>query len=92
MHWMKVRLHAENSGFEFQVNEVDLPQVGGQIYSQEQCYRIECEPQLDQHYLIWSVEPLQLLRHSASGDINSSIKVKYNQMLNITVTLQPALG
>ena len=52
------RIHAENPLLEFRVSEIALPQVGDQIYLQEQCYRIEREPQLDQHHLIWSVESL----------------------------------
>lgn len=52
------RIHAENPLLEFRVSEVTLPQVGDQICLQEQCYRIEREPQLDQHHLIWSVESL----------------------------------
>ena len=52
------RIHAENPLLEFRVSEIAQPHIGDQICLQEQCYRIEREPQLDQHHLIWLVESL----------------------------------
>jgi len=52
------RIHAENPVFDFRVSEVAEPQAGDQICLFGQCYRIETEPQIDQHHLIWTAESL----------------------------------
>ena len=52
------RIHAENPIFDFRVSEVPEPQTGDQICLFGQCYRIETEPQIDQHHLIWTAESL----------------------------------
>jgi hypothetical protein len=52
------RIHVENPIFDFRVSEVGETQTGDQICLFGQCYRIETEPQIDQHHLIWTAESL----------------------------------
>ncbi len=54
------RIHAENPVLEFRVSEVPEPCTGDQICVLSRCYRIESEPRLDQHHLVWSAESLPI--------------------------------
>ena len=52
------RIHAENPVLEFRVREVPAPCTGDRICILGHCYRIESEPRLEQHHLVWSAECL----------------------------------
>lgn len=55
------RIHAENPVLEFRVSEVAAPRAGDQICILGRCYRLESEPRLDQHHLVWSADSLPVV-------------------------------
>lgn len=56
------QLHAENPQLEFRVSEVQSPARGDEIELDSKTYRIEAEPRLDLHQLVWLVECLDVHR------------------------------
>ena len=54
------RIHAEDAHLEFRVSEVRSPATGDEIELDGKIYRIEEEPRLDQHQLVWEVETMQI--------------------------------
>lgn len=54
------QIHAEDPQFEFQVSDVPNPQRGDDIIFGDHIYRIESEPRLEQHQMVWAVDVLPL--------------------------------
>jgi hypothetical protein len=54
-------LHAENPQLEFRVSEVSSPSRGDEIHIDGRIYRIESEPRLDLHQLVWVTDSLPLI-------------------------------
>ena len=54
-------LHAEDPQLEFRVSEVATPSRGDEIHIDGRIYRIESEPRLDLHQLVWITESLPLI-------------------------------
>lgn len=52
------RIHAEDPQLEFRVSEIPNPQRGDEIVLQGRTYRLEAEPRLEQHHLVWVVDTL----------------------------------
>ncbi|WP_086930616.1 head-tail joining protein [Agarilytica rhodophyticola] len=52
------RVHTEDPHIEFRVSEIPSPVKGDEIIVDGRTYRIEEEPRLDQHQLIWHTETL----------------------------------
>lgn len=50
--------HAENPQFEFRVSEIKHPKRGDKVQLDAKWYRLEAEPQLELHQLIWSAPAL----------------------------------
>lgn len=46
-------MHAEQPQLEFRVSEVSSPSRGDEIEIDGRVYRIEAEPRLDLHQLVW---------------------------------------
>ena len=51
-------MHAENPQIEFRVSEVALPSLGDEVHLNGKVYRIEEEPRLDLHQLVWIAKAL----------------------------------
>ena len=54
-------MHAENPQLEFRVSEVVSPSRGDEIHIDGRIYRIEAEPRLDLHQLVWFADSLPLI-------------------------------
>ena len=54
-------LHAENPQLEFRVSEVSSPSRGDEIHIEGRIYRIESEPRLDLHQLVWVADSLPVI-------------------------------
>ncbi|MEJ2419500.1 MAG: hypothetical protein P8Y45_21760 [Exilibacterium sp.] len=54
------RIHAEHPQFEFRVSEVVSPNRGDHIGLDTHSYRIEAEPRLELHQLVWVADRLSL--------------------------------
>lgn len=54
-------MHAENAQLEFRVSEVSSPSRGDEINIDGRVYRIEAEPRLDLHQLVWVCDSLPLM-------------------------------
>lgn len=54
-------LHAENPQLEFRVSEVSSPGRGDEIHIDGRIYRIESEPRLDLHQLVWVTDSLPMI-------------------------------
>ncbi|MEJ2446205.1 MAG: hypothetical protein P8Y42_22600 [Exilibacterium sp.] len=54
------RIHAEDPQLEFRVSEVASPSRGEHIEFDELLYRIEAEPRLELHHLVWVVDALSV--------------------------------
>jgi hypothetical protein len=63
-------MHAENPQLEFRVSEVSSPSRGDEIHIDGYIYRIESEPRLDLHHLVWVAPALPCAR-----DISESFNV-----------------
>ena len=51
-------MHAENPQIEFRVSEVASPSRGDEVHLNGKIYRIEEEPRLDLHQLVWIAKAL----------------------------------
>ena len=51
-------MHAENPQIEFRVSEVASPSRGDEVHISGKVYRIEEEPRLDLHQLVWITKAL----------------------------------
>ena len=51
-------IHAENPQFEFRVSEVASPSRGDEVHLNGKVYRIEEDPRLDLHQLVWIAKAL----------------------------------
>ena len=51
-------MHAENPQIEFRVSEVASPSRGDEVHINGKVYRIEEEPRLDLHQLVWITKAL----------------------------------
>jgi len=51
-------MHAENPQIEFRVSEVASPSRGDEVHLNGKVYRIEEEPRLDLHQLVWIAKAL----------------------------------
>ena len=51
-------MHAENPQIEFRVSEVASPSLGDEVHLNGKIYRIEEEPRLDLHQLVWIAKAL----------------------------------
>ncbi|MFL0805523.1 MAG: hypothetical protein K6L81_17550 [Agarilytica sp.] len=56
----EAQIHSEDPQLEFRVSEIPAPERGDDVHIGEQIYRIESEPRLEQHQLIWVVDALLL--------------------------------
>ena len=54
------RMHGEDAQLEFRVSEVASASRGDEIQIDDRTYRIESEPRLDLHQLVWVTETLRL--------------------------------
>ena len=52
------KMHAEKPQLEFRLSEVSSPSRGDEIHIDGKVYRIEEEPRLDLHQLVWSVDTI----------------------------------
>ncbi len=50
------KMHGEKSQFEFRLSEVSSPSRGDEIDINGRIYRLEEEPRLDLHQLVWSTD------------------------------------
>lgn len=53
-------LHGEDIQFEFMVADVLVPQRGDDIHFNDEIYRIDAEPLLEQHQLVWRAAMIKL--------------------------------
>lgn len=56
----EAQIQSEDPQLEFRVEEVSAPQRGDDIHIADQIYRIESEPRLEQHQLVWVVDAFSL--------------------------------
>lgn len=52
----EAQIHSEDPQLEFQVDEIAAPQNGDDIHIGDRIYRLESEPRLEQHQLVWVAE------------------------------------
>lgn len=57
-------MHAEKPQLEFRLSEVSSPSRGDEIHIDGRIYRIEEEPRLDLHQLVWVVDVLPQNKNS----------------------------
>ncbi len=56
----ETQIHSEDPQLEFRAEEIPSPQRGDDIHLDDRIYRIDSEPRLEQHQLVWVVDVLLL--------------------------------